>query len=58
LSHESYIEAERELILDANTHYHTKIGWGTIYEIIATVLIFIDTVLTLWLSTLAKSDEI
>jgi len=39
-SHERYLTAERELRTDANTHYHTIIGWGTGYEIIATVLIF------------------
>ncbi len=57
ISHETYLEAERELREDANTHYHTVIGRATIYEIIATVLILIDTGLTLWLGLLARRED-
>jgi len=57
VSHERYVEAERELRTDANTHYHTIIGRATAYEIIATVLVLINTVLTFWLGTTARSED-
>jgi hypothetical protein len=57
-SHEKYLEAERELRDDANTHYHTAIGWATGYEIIATALVFIVTALAFWLGTASRSDEV
>jgi len=57
-SHDRYVQAENELRTDANTHYHTNIGWATGYEIIATVLIFIVTGLTFLLGTVSRSDDV
>ena len=56
-SKERYAAAVNELVTDANTHYHTAIGWATGFEIIATALIFIVTALTFLLGTAAKSDN-
>jgi hypothetical protein len=56
-SRESYLAAEHELRLDANTHYHTNIGWATGYEIIATVLIFIVTAVSFLLGTASRLDD-
>ena len=57
-NHDRYVAAESELRLDANTHYHTAIGWATGYEIIATVLVFIVTALTFWLGATSRSDDV
>ncbi len=57
LSPKNYLAAENELREDANTHYHTIIGRATIYEIIATVLILINTALTFWLITLSRLED-
>lgn len=57
LTREQYIKAENELRDDARTHYHTVIGRATIYEIIATVLVFSNTVLTFLLGTITKSED-
>ncbi|CAF1117000.1 unnamed protein product [Adineta ricciae] len=43
--------AEKELRDDAHTHYHTVIGRATIFEIFATVLIVIVTVVTYMLAS-------
>lgn len=55
---ERYTAAMNELVTDANTHYHTAIGWATGFEIIATALIFIVTALTFLLDTASKSDNL
>lgn len=57
-SKERYAAAVNELVTDANTHYHTAIGWGTGFEIIATVFIFIVTALTFLLGTASRSDNL
>lgn len=57
LSREDYLKAEHELRTDVNEHFHIVIGRATIYEIVATVLVLIVTVLTFVLSTLARSEE-
>lgn len=57
-SKERYAAAVNELVTDANTHYHTAIGWGTGFEIIATALIFIVTALTFLLGTASRSDNL
>lgn len=57
-SHERYLDAERELRADANTHYHTILGWATWFEIAAAILVLIVTGLTLWLGTASRSDEV
>ena len=43
--------AEKELRDDAHTHYHTVIGRATIFEILATVLVVIVTVVTYMLAS-------
>jgi len=57
-NYDRYRAAERELRMDANTHYHTNIGWATGWEIIATVLVFIVTALTFLLGTASRSDDV
>ncbi|CAF2322110.1 unnamed protein product [Rotaria sp. Silwood2] len=57
-SHESYLKGEEELINDANTHFHTKIGWAAGYEIIALGLMFIITGLSFWLAIKSRSEDI
>ena len=49
-------QAVKELRLDADTHYHTVIGRATIYEIIATALVFVVTALTFWFGTLVTRE--
>ncbi|CAF0760193.1 unnamed protein product [Rotaria sp. Silwood1] len=58
VSHDLYLKAENELINDANTHFHTTIGWATGYEIIASVLIFFITILSFWLAITSRSEDI
>lgn len=58
VSRELYNKAKNELINDANTHYHTAIGRGTIYEIIATGLVFVVTALAFWLASVSRSEDI
>ena len=55
---ERFVAAERELRADANTHYHTTIGWATGFEIIATLLIFIVTAVTFLLGAASRSDDV
>ncbi|UJR23882.1 hypothetical protein I4U23_026854 [Adineta vaga] len=57
-SHERFVAAEKELRDDANTHYHTNIGWATGFEIIATVLLFLVTGATYLLGTMLRSDNV
>jgi len=57
-SKERYAAAVKELRADANTHYHTAIGWATGFEIIATALIFIVTAITFLLGTASRSEDI
>jgi hypothetical protein len=57
LSPDEYIQAEKELRSDANTHFRTVLGRAAIYEIIATGLILLGTALTFWLSTLKTSED-
>ena len=57
-SAERFAAAEAELRADANTHYHTEIGWGTGFEIIATVLMFVVTGLAFLLASASRADEI
>ena len=57
-THDRYIAAERELRADANTHYHTTIGWATGFEIIATLLIFVVTAVTFLLGAASRSDDV
>lgn len=58
ISHEKYVEAENELITDANTHYHTNIGRATGFEIVATVLVLLVTAVTFLLGSASRSDDI
>ncbi|CAF3756868.1 unnamed protein product [Rotaria magnacalcarata] len=58
LNYESYVEAVKELIKKSKTHYHTKIGWATIYEIFATALILIITALSFWLAKTSRLEDI
>ena len=55
-SRDRLVQAEKELRLDADTHYHTVIGRATIYEIIATVLVFVITAVTFWFGTVATRE--
>ncbi len=57
-SKERYAAAVDELTKDANTHYHTTIGWATGLEIIATALIFVVTALTFLLGTALRSENL
>lgn len=57
-SNENYKASVKELTTDANTTYHTVIGWATGYEIIATVLVFLVTALTFLLGTASRPVEI
>ncbi|CAF0839522.1 unnamed protein product [Rotaria sordida] len=57
-SHERYVAAEDELIKDANSHFHTTIGWATGYEIIAATLMFIVTALSFLLMIASRSEDI
>ncbi|CAF1267233.1 unnamed protein product [Adineta steineri] len=56
-SNDQFAAAKNELFLDANTHYHTNIGWATGFEIIATVLIFLVTAVTFLLGTISRSEN-
>ncbi|CAF1155841.1 unnamed protein product [Adineta steineri] len=58
VSRELYTKAEQELREDANTHYHTIIGRATVYEIIATTLIFIVTAVTFWFATSSRAEDL
>ncbi|CAF2893269.1 unnamed protein product [Rotaria sp. Silwood2] len=58
ISHEKYVAAEQELRTDANEHFHTRIGWATGFEIIATVLVFFVTALTILLLMASRSDDV
>lgn len=55
-SRDRHVEAEKELRADADTHYHTVIGRATIYEIIATALVFVITAVTFWFGTVATRE--
>jgi len=57
-SKERYAAAVNELRTDANTHYHTAIGWATGFEIIATALIFLVTAITFLLGNASRSEDI
>lgn len=57
-SKENYKAAKKELLNDANTAYHTIIGWGTGFEIIATFLVFIGTAITFIFATESKRDDL
>jgi hypothetical protein len=57
-SQERYLEAEQELRTDANTHYRTKIGWATGYEIIATLLLLLATGLAFLLGAASRANDI
>jgi len=56
-SKERYNAAVDELTKDANTHYHTVIGWATGLEIIATALVFIVTGITFLLGSSSRSEN-
>jgi hypothetical protein len=55
--HDIYLAAKQELLDDANTHYHTNIGWATYFEIIATVLVLIATALTFYIGANSRSEK-
>ena len=55
--HQHYLDAKAELLKESHDHYHTKIGWATGFEIIATVLTLIVAALTFILGTLSRSEE-
>ncbi|CAF3442594.1 unnamed protein product [Rotaria sp. Silwood1] len=57
-SHDKYVAAENELRNVANSHFHTTIGWATGFEIIATVLVFFVTGLTILLLMASRSDDV
>jgi hypothetical protein len=56
-SYDQYVAAEKELLVDANTTYHTNIGWATGFEIIATILVAIGTAVTFYHGYSSKSDK-
>jgi len=56
-SHDRYLAAERELREDANSHYHTVIGWSTGFEIIAAILVFLATVVEFWYIVTSRAEN-
>jgi len=56
-SHDRYVSAVNDLRTTANSHYHTTIGWAAGFEIIATVLVCIATVVTFLLANASRSNE-
>lgn len=57
-SNGNYTAAKTELLRNANSAYHTIIGWATGFEIIATVLIFVGTAITFILATGSKREDL
>lgn len=57
LTNDDVSQIVKELIANGNSHYKTRIGRATVYEIISTILVLIGTALTFWLVKLTASDE-